>query len=99
MPHVIDHLGHHSPDEVVGAIPKNNSTVADGYHDMTFKELAHIVNYTAWWIEKTYGHSKNRDTLMFIGANDIRYLAVMMGCNKTGYKVSLPPKKHSYDMR
>lgn len=88
MPHVIDHLGQYYPDKVAGSMPRNNSTLTDGFRQLTFGELAHAVNYTAWWIEKNYGRSDNYDTLTFIGANDIRYLTVIMACNKTGYRVS-----------
>lgn len=88
MPHVIDHLGQHNPDGVVCTMPRNLSTLADGFRDLTFGDLARIVNYTAWWIETAYGRSDKQDTITFIGANDVRYLAVIMACNKTGYKVS-----------
>ena len=88
VPHVIDYLGENHPDRVFCAVPKNPSTVADGYGDLTFGNIAHIVNYTAWWIETTYGCSDNHETITFIGANDARYLAIIVACNKTGYKAS-----------
>lgn len=88
MPHVIDYLGQNHPDKVFCTMPKNASTVADGYCNLTFSNIAHIVNYTAWWITTTYGRSDNHDTIAFIGANDVRYLAIIIACNKTGYKVS-----------
>lgn len=88
MPLVIDYLGQNHPDNIFCTMPKASSTVADGYCDLTFGNIANIVNYTAWWIETTYGRSENYDTITFIGANDVRYLAIIMACNKTGYKVS-----------
>lgn len=88
MSHTLDHLGQHNPDGVACTIPRNLSTLEDGFRDLTFGDLAHIVNYTAWWIEKAYGRSDNHGTIAFIGANDVRYLAIMIACNKTGYKVS-----------
>lgn len=88
MPHVIDYLGQNHPDKAFCAAPKNTSTVADGYCNLTFGHIAHVVNYTAWWIEAKYGRSDNHDTITFIGVNDVRYLAIIMACNKTGYKVS-----------
>lgn len=87
LPHVIDHLGQFYPDKIAGSMPRNNSTLDDGFRELNYKEVAHAINYTAWWIEKKYGRSDNHDTLTFIGANDIRYLVIIAACNKTGYKV------------
>lgn len=88
LPHVIDHLGQFYPDKIAGSMPNNNSTLDDGFRQLNYKDLAHAINYTAWWIEGNYGRSDKYDTLTFIGANDIRYLVMIMACNKTGYKVS-----------
>lgn len=88
MAHVIDDTTVSDPTRKVCKIPKGSS-VSDGFVDFTFKELAHVVNYTAWWIEKVLGRSSTHETLTYIGANDIRYLVVVMACNKTGYKVSI----------
>lgn len=88
MPHVIDDTATNDPTRKMCIIPKGSS-VSDGFADFTFKELAHAVNYTAWWIEKVLGRSSTLETLMYIGANDIRYMIVVMACSKTGYKVGV----------
>lgn len=89
MAHVIDDLAVRDPGRTLCVMGKGLD-VADGFFDVTFKELAHAINYTSWWIEKTFGHSSNYETLTYIGANDIRYIVFVIACNKTGYKVSRP---------
>ena len=88
MAHVIDDTAGSDPTRKVCSIPKGSS-ISDGFVDFTFNELAHAVNYTAWWIERVFGRSSKEETLTYIGANDIRYLVVVTACNKTGYKVSI----------
>lgn len=93
LPHVIDHLGQFYPDKIAGSMPNNNSTLDDGFRQLNYKDLAHAINCTAWWIEENYGRSDKYDTLTFIGANDIRYLVMITACNKTGYRVSSDHEK------
>lgn len=89
MAQVIDDLAVSDPAKKVCTVPKGSS-VGDGFASFTFKELAHAVNYTAWWIEKSLGRSSSDETLTYIGANDLRYLVIVIACNKTGYKASTP---------
>lgn len=91
MAHVIDRTAESDPTRKVCSIPKGSS-VSDGIVDFTFKELAHAVNYTSWWIEKVLGWSSDHETLTYIGANDIRYIVVVTACHKTGYKVNIYTK-------
>lgn len=84
---VVDDLAQRTPDRKVCTIPKGPN-ISDGFRDVTVKELAKAVNYTAWWIEKRLGRSANLETLSYMAANDIRYLVFVLACNKTGYKVS-----------
>lgn len=91
MAQVIDSLAVTEPNRKVCTVPRGSS-VSDGFVDFTLKELAHAVNYTSWWIEKSLGCSSSNETLTYIGANDIRYVAVVIACNKTGFKVSTMPE-------
>jgi hypothetical protein len=86
MVQVIDDLAEQDPERKVCAVPKG-SEISDGFFDLTFRELAHAVNYMSWWIVESLGRSPNMETLTYIGSNDIRYLIMVMACNKTGYKV------------
>ncbi|KAI9371137.1 hypothetical protein BJX61DRAFT_543936 [Aspergillus egyptiacus] len=95
LPHIIDHLAQFYPEKIAGSLPRNNSTTDDGFRELTYRELAHAIHYTSWWIENNYGRSDKSDTLTFIGANDIRYLVMIMACNKTGYQPLLSSTRNS----
>ena len=82
----IDEMAASHPERVVFIVGRGHE-LADGLLDLTFKDLSHIVNFTAWWIEKKWGRSSRYETLLYIGASDIRYLAFIVACHKTGYKV------------
>ena len=82
----IDEMAASHPEKVVFIVGKGHE-LADGLLGLTFKDLAHIVNFTAWWIEKKWGCSPSHETLLYIGASDIRYLAFIVACHKTGHKV------------
>lgn len=84
---VIDELAEKTPDRKFCSMPKGPN-VSDGFRDITVKEIAKAVNYTAWWIEKRLGRSDNFETLSYMAANDVRYLVFILASNKTGYKVS-----------
>ncbi|KAE8335493.1 hypothetical protein BDV24DRAFT_156005 [Aspergillus arachidicola] len=89
MVQVIDDVAERDPERKVCAVPKG-SEISDGFFDLTFRELAHAVNYMSWWIVEAFGRSSTMETLTYLGANDIRYLVMVMACNKTGYKALRP---------
>ncbi|TQB68175.1 hypothetical protein MPDQ_003886 [Monascus purpureus] len=96
MAHVIDDLALREPERTVCIMGKG-LRVADGFFDFSASDLAHTVNYTSWWIDKTFGRSSDYETLTYIGANDIRYLVFVVACNKTGYKPLLSSTRNSND--
>lgn len=91
MAQVIDDLAVQNPRRKVCTLPKGISP-ADGFSDLTFQQVAQMINYTSWWIENTLGPSSRLETLAYIGTHDIRYLVMVMACNKTGYKVTYWPR-------
>ncbi|KAF7597548.1 hypothetical protein BBP40_000026 [Aspergillus hancockii] len=94
MVQVIDELAGRDPERKVCAVPKG-SEISDGFFDLNFRELARAVNYMSWWIVESFGHSPNMEALTYIGSNDIRYLVMVMACNKTGYKPLLSSTRNS----
>ncbi|KAL2004119.1 hypothetical protein VTN02DRAFT_6583 [Thermoascus thermophilus] len=94
FPAVVDELAETTPDRKFCSMPKGPN-VSDGFRDITVKELAKAVNYTAWWIEKRLGRSDKLETLAYMAANDVRYLVVILAANKAGYKVLLPSSRNS----
>lgn len=89
MVHVIDDVAQKDPERKVCTMPERTDS-ADAFVDLNFRQLAHAVNYMSWWIEKSFGRNNGspQETLTYLGANDSRYLIMVMACNKTGYQVS-----------
>lgn len=91
MAHAIDELAEKDPGRRVCRMPESpdNPRV---FFDLGIKQLAHAINYMSWWIEKEFGKGDSySETVAYLGANDVRYLVMVVACNKTGYKVCLFP--------
>ncbi|KAL5355581.1 hypothetical protein BJX96DRAFT_184183 [Aspergillus floccosus] len=82
---VVDSLAISSPTRQLGVIPE-----ADGFKQVTAKELSDAVNAMAWWMENQMGKIEQPQTIAFMGANDIRYFVFVLASHKTGYKPLLP---------
>ncbi|KAF3899511.1 Non-canonical non-ribosomal peptide synthetase [Trichophyton interdigitale] len=87
MAQTIDHIAELDPDRRFCIIPKGPDC-SDSFSDLTFERLAHAVNHMCWWIEERLGSTSSPVTLAYLGAHDIRYLIMVMACNKTGYQAS-----------
>lgn len=82
----IDDFARKTPDERFAVIPQG-SELSNGFQTLLMKDMAQAVNYMSWWIESTVGPAQNRETLAYMGCNDIRYFIFMLACQKTGYQV------------
>ena len=82
----IDGRARTTPDERFAVIPQG-SDLSSGFRNISMKDLAAAVNSMCWWIESTIGPAKYRETLAYLGNNDIRYFIFMIACQKTGYQV------------
>jgi hypothetical protein len=72
--------------------PINPTRIQDGYRKITFGEVANAVHTTAWWIDANVGKLSDKkkdgkETLVYIGPNDIRYAVLCLGSVVAGYKV------------
>ncbi|EFR05300.1 ochratoxin A non-ribosomal peptide synthetase [Nannizzia gypsea CBS 118893] len=94
MAQAIDRVAELDPDRRFCIIPKG-ADYSGSFVDLTFKELAHAVNYMCRWIEESFGSTSSPATLAYLGANDIRYLIMVMACNKTGYQPQLSSIRNS----
>ncbi|KAJ5766758.1 uncharacterized protein N7511_004374 [Penicillium nucicola] len=95
MAHVIDSLAEAHPEKKVCSMP-GSSNSPETYVDLSVQQLAHAVNFMAWWIEKEFGKSDSyNETLAYLGSNDVRYLVIVIACNKTGYKPLLSSTRNS----
>jgi len=88
LPVELDRIVEENPSRVFASVPIT-SDVNDGFRELSFLEIANGVNGFAYLLEKMYGCSKNFETLTYIGMPDLRYVIVVLGAMKCGYKVSM----------
>lgn len=85
----VDDIAEKAPDKCFAVIPQGLE-LTDGFRALSMKSLAQAVNFMCRWIETTIGLAKSRETLAYMGSNDVRYCIFMLACQKTGYQVSSP---------
>lgn len=83
----IDDYARTTPDERFAVIPRG-SDLSSGFQTILMKDMAAAVNSMCWWIESMIGPAQYRETLAYLGNNDLRYFIFMIACQKTGYQVS-----------
>ena len=85
LPSLVDNIAETDPNRLFAEIP-NSTALADGFRDVTFKDLARAIDFTARWLEQHVGTERS-EVLAYVGRNDIRYPVFVFACNKTGHKV------------
>lgn len=83
---IVDHAAEADPERLFAVIPKG-SELSDGFQNLTMKGLSQAVNFLCRWIEKTIGTGGPRETLAYMGSNDVRYCVFILACQKTGHQV------------
>lgn len=71
------------------SIPVTTNPV-DGYRDITYREFARAIDKCAWWIKGEMGTSNTFESLIYVGAFDLRYHILAMAVVKTGHTVRCP---------
>ncbi|OHF03049.1 male sterility protein [Colletotrichum orchidophilum] len=87
FPSIIDERAAHQPNRTCFSTPRT-SDPRDGWRDVTYKEFANAVNYTARFILDNYGvpAPNTFPTIAYIGPNDARYCIMTVAAIKAGYK-------------
>ncbi|KAE8403342.1 hypothetical protein BDV37DRAFT_294628 [Aspergillus pseudonomiae] len=91
---VVDELAESRPEQLF-CVQSVSSDLSQGWRNVSMRDLAGAVDYTAWWIEMAIGKGFDGEPLAYIGANDIRYVAFYLACMKTGYAALLPSPRNS----
>ena len=91
---LVDAAAQLTPDRVVGMIPKSPD-ISKGFWKLTIDELAHAVDYMAYWIEERAGKSKDFEAIAYIGPNDFRYWIMELAAIKCGHPILLPSLRNS----
>jgi len=88
LPIELDKIAQRNPTKLFASIPISYNVI-DGFRDVSFLEIANGVNDFAHFLERLYGRSDKFETLTYLGPADLRYVIVVLGAIKCGYKVKL----------
>ncbi|KAF2260803.1 acetyl-CoA synthetase-like protein [Lojkania enalia] len=94
-PNIVDRLAKLTPDVPYALYPNSPETYDQGYRTVTYKDFANAINGLAWWLDEHLGPSKDFDVLAYIGPNDVRYTALLLGAVKAGYVAFLTSPRNS----
>lgn len=86
VPNILDRLAATTPNAPYAEYPNSPLTYDDGYRCITYAELANAVNCCASFLLDKLGPGKH-SVLPYIGPNDLRYIALILGATKAGYTV------------
>lgn len=87
VPCIVDHLAEVTPNALYAEYPVSTLSYKEGYRKITYGDLANAVNGVAWWLHEALGPGKDFEILAYIGPNDLRYPALVLGAVKAGYVV------------
>lgn len=87
VPSIVDHLADVTPNALYAEYPVSSLSYKEGYRKITYGDLANAVNGVAWWLHEALGPGRDFETLAYIGPNDLRYPALVLGAVKAGYVV------------
>ena len=75
------------PDRIYASVPKSNN-LADGFLDVSFRDMERMASVLTSWIEDTWGRSSSFETIAYIGIPDLRSAVVFFAAVRNGYKVT-----------
>jgi hypothetical protein len=87
LPGTLDEIAKETPNRRHATMPVSNN-LDDGFRDVSFGDIANGVNKFVYELEKLYGRSPDFETPTYLGIPDLRYVIVVYGAIKCGYKVS-----------
>jgi thioester reductase-like protein len=90
----VDHYAKFKPDQLYAEYPRSPTSYDEGFRPITYRAFANAINGNAWWLTKTLGRG-NGEPLAYIGPNDLRYPALVLGAVKAGYCMFLPSPRNS----
>ncbi|KAL8830924.1 MAG: hypothetical protein Q9191_001159 [Dirinaria sp. TL-2023a] len=79
LPQLVESRARTDPDAIYAEYLVSPSSYDDGYRKITYADLANAVNGIAWWLHHALGPSRGLETLAYIGPNDLRYPALVLG--------------------
>lgn len=91
---ILDSIAANNPDALY-CIQPVSSDISEGWVRVNFKALVNAINRTAIWIQENVTSSDEPETIAYVGANDIRYIAFIFACMRLRHIVrsDLSPQK------
>ena len=93
LPHVLAAATKEAPDQIIGMIPRSMD-ISKGFLKLTMRDLAHAVDYMAYWIEERVGKDEF-EPIAYLGINDFRYWIMELAAIKCGHPILLPSARNS----
>jgi acyl-CoA synthetase (AMP-forming)/AMP-acid ligase II len=87
LPETLDDIAKETPGRRYATISVT-ANVTDGFRDVSFMDIANGANRIAFQLEKLFGRSNEFETITYLGIPDLRYVMVIFGAIKCGFKVS-----------
>jgi len=94
LTNIVDYIAKKYPQTLYAEFPVSTTSFDDGFRKVNYGDLANAINGVAWWLHEALGPGgagKKFPTLAYIGPNDLRYNALILGAVKAGYKVCRTP--------
>lgn len=95
---MVDRLAETCPDTIWAEIPVSDSTYLDGFRSISYRSLSNAVNGVAWWLKEQLQRKGDFETLCYFGPWDVRYVILLLGAVKSGYKVRISCKQFSKNL-
>jgi acyl-coenzyme A synthetase/AMP-(fatty) acid ligase len=90
IPVMIDQLAISHPDRLHSAIPLAENDLSKGFKEVTYKQLANVINKASWWLDSKFGKSTGDfETFAYIGPRDLRYVVLHIAATKVGRVVCI----------
>lgn len=85
---LIDQYSRESPERVWASVPQDESNLAKGFKDITYRHLANAVNRASWWLDAALGKSNGSfETFAYAGPRDLRFPILTVAAVKVGRQV------------
>lgn len=97
LPVAIDEIALNDPHRAWASLPLDDWDLSQGFEDVNYATLASAINKLAHFIVDHVGRSAEGrfETILYLGAMDIRYHILQMAVCKTGHKVLFSSRKQS----
>jgi len=89
IPKSLDRRAESKPDSILFCIPKDESDLSKGFHDVTAKQFVNAINHAAKWLDENVVPKTKEEFEVFAygGPNDLRYPILAVAAAKCGLQV------------